>query len=506
MHKLLIIVLFFHVTVYAQDNQNVFQEVEESIEEGKDFFKNTTANFSPKELIGNILSEATEEKHPEDKIYFVNEKYYVAIDDGGGKTLGYYKFKIIKNIPVVILIGIHGERDTNYHGLVVKSNEGDYRVDWDHYYNYTYKISEQVAKDALFSITGESVYEFNFHNPDISFDILNSKIGIYLKGKKIIANVIDSLKIYNKLATVYHSGKTSMYNLNGKLLCSNLKSLYQYSYVYHQVIDSENQMFFIDTLGNKYKSPVERRTIWGNDTDANRITKYFAHKNKILKTTHKSYSLKRYKEPTNLDDFDGPNYMLYLLQEDILTFDKKKRWLSIKDIEDLVKKKNFEELFFLKKILKEEEYRDQLSLYLLSNITTTIIVLPDGMKKVVFVNNSPLEMSAEDYWYYNGFYKPLKPSYVIAKKRRAFGVWDIEEKKQIIPFEYNKILPKRGTHLLLERGNLKTYYPFIGITPKYKYLGDYIEYYARFEYPDGKKGWVDRTGVEYFDDIKRPNN
>ena len=81
------------------------------------------------------------------------------------------------------------------------------------------------------------------------------------------------------------------------------------------------------------------------------------------------------------------------------------------------------------------------------------------------------------------------------------NVWDIEEKKTVIRFHYEKILSK-GTYFLLEKKGLFTHYPNIGLIPKYKYLDDYVQHYGRFEYPDGRKGWVDRMGIEYFDETK----
>jgi len=499
MHKVILFLFLPLTVILAQDRESVYLEVEELISKGGDFLKKTKSDFTTNELIGNIISDQDQQKYTEDKIYFVNDKYYITIDRYGHNTLGTYKFKVIKNIPVIILLGSNGERDKNYEGLIVKRGDQKYGIDWNHSYYYTYTTVKHVDKNSLFLINSVNVNEFNFYNPKISFDILNAKIGIKLKGEKIIDNIADSLKIYSKLVTVFHSGKTSIYNLKGKLLNKNIKDFYPYSGTYHQIIDSENNMFFIDTLGKKHEKPIKTRSMWGNDSNANRTVTYYSRKNKILKTTHKSYSLKRYKEPQNLDEMVGSNYILYLLQEDILTFDEGKKILNEDDLENVIREKSFEELFFLKKVFKDKKYLKEISYYLLSDFNTNIIKLPKNFKKVRFINNSNLEMNAEDYWYYNAFYKPLKPSYIIAKASTKFGVWDIEEKKGVISFDYKKIEAKKGTHLLLEKNGLTTYYPYIGLIPKYKYLSDYKEYYARFEYPNGKKGWVSRKGVEYFD-------
>ncbi|WP_324026350.1 hypothetical protein QSV08_02680 [Maribacter sp. BPC-D8] len=463
------------------------------------FFKNIDTKFSSNELIGNIIADEYEGESPEEQIYFINDKYYLKIDQNEEKVLGTYKFKVLKNIPLIILLGPNGERSTNYEGIIVKKDNQKYKVDWNHHDNYIYKVIENDDRNILYSVDYDLVKDFNFNNSNISFDILNSKIGVKLKEEKIIDNVCDSLNIYGNIATIFNSGKISIYNLNGKLLSKNLKTVYQYSTLYHQVIDSKNKMFFIDSLGNKYNKPEKYRTMWGNDSDKNRTVTYHSHKNKVLKVIHESFSLNAYKEPLNFDEFGSLNHKMYQLQTDARTYDKEKKILTIDDLENIVQEKNVEELLFLKKILKEEEYRREITYYLLSDFTNTIIVLPKGSKKVKFINNSTSKISAEDYWYYISFYKPLAPSYIIVKKSGKFGVWDLEKEKCIISFDYKSIEPKKGTHLLLSKNNLVTYYPYIGLIPKYKYLSDYNEYYARFEYPDGKKGWVNRKGIEYFD-------
>lgn len=95
-------------------------------------------------------------------------------------------------------------------------------------------------------------------------------------------------------------------------------------------------------------------------------------------------------------------------------------------------------------------------------------------------------------------YKPLKHTYIILKLNGKYGVWDFKEQKEIIPFHYKKIIPYQN-YLYLEKDGLSTFYPNIGTDPRYKKLGPYLGAFARFETPDGKIGWVDRKGKEYFD-------
>ncbi|RZJ51730.1 MAG: hypothetical protein EOO44_13965 [Flavobacterium sp.] len=96
-------------------------------------------------------------------------------------------------------------------------------------------------------------------------------------------------------------------------------------------------------------------------------------------------------------------------------------------------------------------------------------------------------------------YTPLKHTYIILKVNKKYGVWDFEKRKEIITFQYKRIIPYQN-YLSLEKDGLSTFYPNIGIEPKYKKLEPYTGAFARFETPDGKKGWVDRKGKEYFDE------
>lgn len=97
------------------------------------------------------------------------------------------------------------------------------------------------------------------------------------------------------------------------------------------------------------------------------------------------------------------------------------------------------------------------------------------------------------------YFEPLKVNYIVNKINGKYGVWDFQNEKIILSYEYQKILPFHN-YLLLKRENLYTFYPNIGIEPKYKKLEPYIGYFARFETVDGRKGWVDRKGKEYFDE------
>ncbi|AZA66952.1 hypothetical protein EG345_21365 [Chryseobacterium carnipullorum] len=87
---------------------------------------------------------------------------------------------------------------------------------------------------------------------------------------------------------------------------------------------------------------------------------------------------------------------------------------------------------------------------------------------------------------------------VLVEKNKKVGLWNLKTKKFDLPTVYDDI-QVFNQNLLLKRNDLYTSFPNIGKKTKYKKLEPYIEYFARFETPDGKKGWVDRKGKEYFD-------
>jgi hypothetical protein len=119
--------------------------------------------------------------------------------------------------------------------------------------------------------------------------------------------------------------------------------------------------------------------------------------------------------------------------------------------------------------------------------------LPKKMKAVALMNNDLI-----DYIIKSSPYKILQQEYIVVQKGKRLGVWDFVKKKLILPITYKKIIPYT-TYIYLKKNGLATFYPNIGTEPKYKKLDPYIGSFARFETSDGKKGWVDRKGKEYFD-------
>lgn len=146
-----------------------------------------------------------------------------------------------------------------------------------------------------------------------------------------------------------------------------------------------------------------------------------------------------------------------------------------------------------KKVVKESIH------YLKDSFINSIknILAPYNSTYVNLINNKA-KIEFERGWY-NLRYGAVNPDYIIVKSNDKFGIWDLEEEKYILPVEYN-VLKSYESYIYVQKNGLATFYPNLGTKPRYKKLKPYIEYFARFETIEGKKGWVDRKGKEYFDD------
>ena len=145
-----------------------------------------------------------------------------------------------------------------------------------------------------------------------------------------------------------------------------------------------------------------------------------------------------------------------------------------------------------KKVLKESIH------YLKDSVRNSIknILAPSNSTYVNLINNKD-RIEFERGWY-NLKYGAVNPDYIIVKSNDKFGIWDLEEEKYILPVEYNRI-KSYESYIYIQKDGLATFYPNISKKPKYKRLEPYTGNFTRFETSDGKKGWVDRKGKEYFD-------
>lgn len=73
------------------------------------------------------------------------------------------------------------------------------------------------------------------------------------------------------------------------------------------------------------------------------------------------------------------------------------------------------------------------------------------------------------------------------------------EINNLLPKNLDSIVPLNQDLFKISKNNLFTYYPLVEEI-KYKKLENFIENFARFELPNGKKGWLSKDGKEYYDE------
>lgn len=112
--------------------------------------------------------------------------------------------------------------------------------------------------------------------------------------------------------------------------------------------------------------------------------------------------------------------------------------------------------------------------------------------------NNKRKISFERGWPKGGRWGELDSDFVLVKGNGKHGLWSLNTREYVLPLEYDGI-KHFISYLYLKKNGLMTFYPNIGKKPKYKKLTPYQDFFARFETPDDKKGWVDRKGKEYFD-------
>lgn len=314
------------------------------------------------------------------------------------------------------------------------------------------------------------LYLFNFlfsQKIEIKYFPDEKKYGGLENNKIVIPPKYDSIKIYkptdkkyfHEFFQAYHNKYIDVYSVKGEIVYQKLRVINIQDHWYHenfQVIDSFNQTYFIDSLGNKM-SKSEIKSNFSNET-----------------------------ENTIYDD-DGCSEIL--------------NYYSITS-KDIIKKEIIN--YSIAKKNKNSNH-----------ISYEYFKAPKNSNFTKFVKNNKISISVCDYINqvidhpsieFKRKYKlstsidiPFNSFLVIVEKKNKFGIWNLKTKNLKLPIVYDEI-QVYDRNLILTRKNLYTSYPNTGAEPKYKKLEPYIEYFARFETVDGKKGWVDRKGKEYFDE------
>ncbi|HAS39115.1 MAG TPA: hypothetical protein DCS93_01490 [Microscillaceae bacterium] len=425
----------------------------------------------------------------ETSIYRFTQNGYVFIKDRDWGLYRYYPLNIKGKTIWVILDGYH-----QISQIIVKTLKKGF------YFSLEKKYLSSRSPDFSQLIKFEDI---RIHHEEIGYSQQGGglcsqygKLGFQYQGKVVIPTRYDSIKIYDKIARAYQGQNLVFYNLEGKKLGENPRTYYLYSGKYLQVIDSSNQMYFLSYKGERLKSPKEKRSFWGNDTDGSWYT-YKLSKNR-LETFFRSAG-EQGVCGYYINDWELL-YHYYRKQKALSTYRKM--------LEKYLKKRKNKQAYCLLYYLSiDTRYDKELKKLMFGeknplkdNIQRSYYdrkKLNKRYKQKRFINGKT-SFAYEEYWYYVGFYEKLPHNYMMAKKGRKYGVFNFENNEVILPFQYTKIT-SYSYYLLIQKGKLKGYYPYTGKEPKYIVLEPFQVHYARFQDAQGKTGWVDRDGREFFD-------
>lgn len=131
----------------------------------------------------------------------------------------------------------------------------------------------------------------------------------------------------------------------------------------------------------------------------------------------------------------------------------------------------------------------------------------DSIREFYFTNlKKQLEREQYSYKDFEMFYKLKNGKYGFAPFQYLYNDENTEYYfKEIYAAYYlqyhnlDKIEVSKNEYFKFYKNNKIALYPLIK-NFRYKKLGNFNGYYARFELPNGKKGWLSKDGIEYLDD------
>lgn len=137
----------------------------------------------------------------------------------------------------------------------------------------------------------------------------------------------------------------------------------------------------------------------------------------------------------------------------------------------------------LEMMLKIEERTDKFA-FIHEFSFDTLTISKSDIKDIYFLENRKKEIITNHY------------SYIITElNNEKYNLLDIRNPKSSLLLSMDEI-KQVGTYVRFKKNNL---YGYFGINTKvrYKKLDQFQGFFAKFELPNGKKGWLDRNGKEY---------
>ena len=265
---------------------------------------------------------------------------------------------------------------------------------------YSNRSNDTIHLSSNQSIVLENLTIPVCHRFDILKDHYNDKVGVKTHfGEIIIPTHFDSILTHDLIAA-FKANKVTLFDYWGNIIVDSLKAFVIYGYLnktaWYQIIDKNNHLLFINSLGHTTPTPPFQISTMGNDSDQASYTKLTFHKKHkeryIIEEVYHS------NQPHNPPWSENPNPII-----------------------------NFHLLL--------RQYQE-----------------------IRFVNNTP-SIFHENYWYDVGRFKKLDYRMMIVKYKRRYGIVSYPDEEIIIPFVYD-LITGCNTHLILESKGLKTYYPY----------------------------------------------
>jgi hypothetical protein len=378
-----------------------------------------------------------------EEFYFLDKNRYIRIrhDEvpiSTFKTTGIWKVFYLEHIPIIVLYY------SNYN--IYDGSPKHTIVD-----NLFFPISKDYIISGVDCIGEDSIHLLPYKSLLKTDKIAQNKAIIRTKtegdkkgletllGDEILPAIYDSIYL-SQIIGAFINNKIIFYDYDGIPISDTLKTFQFYGQIeadnlnVYQVIDKLNEMYFINSLGEKFNKAPSTRGLIGNDTDlSSYVSLTVLKEKKKLEIIEKQYDSTEPQEPV-FSENPNPKFIYHQM--------------------------------------------------------------PKEFNKIKFVNNQE-SIFHEDYWSDLGPLKNLEYILMIVKKKNKYGVVRFPDLEEVVPFIYNNISCHQ-TYLILEENGFKTYYPY-DIGTKYKEFSEFTGYFARFGLPDGKTGWVDRSGNKYFD-------
>lgn len=307
-------------------------------------------------------------------------------------------------------------------------------------------ISSNIEAGIKLKASEIDMGHFSGINQYFEIDTIKSNKKVFLKSMfftNVLKKTYDSIYTNRNFIVGYDKKKIDVYNYQfQKLSLKKIKAIYLEKYFPKAQIISKNSLVSINLLGQEYKK--------GDGPSFIDLSFQFPDQDLVFKIVK-----------------DNNNYYLtgdvWKLQENSSQYSNEKiKLYNTTDIDSLEFTNN--DVFNSITLYTESGYSKKYPILIYS-----------------FLKNKKYNLNTFEYF--------LNENLDSEKK-------DINDR---LPKNIDLIIKIDNDNYLIKKDDLYTYYPIIKEI-KYKTIGKFHGNFARFELPNGKKGWLSKDGKEYLDD------